>query len=75
LPAKVRTFIDHLVEYFQQPGQQARDPRTVAPARSVTGAAEVVADMDDLSLPELAADAARPSHKAARSRIAASSPF
>jgi hypothetical protein len=31
--------------------------------------------MDDLSLPELAADAARPSHKAARSRIAASSPF
>jgi hypothetical protein len=29
LPAKVRTFIDHLVEHFQQPGQQAasRDSR------------------------------------------------
>jgi hypothetical protein len=75
LPAKVRTFIDHLVEYFQQPGQQTRDPRAVTPARSANGAAEVAADIDDLSVPELTADARRPLHKAARSRIAASSPF
>ncbi|MFM0394691.1 LysR family transcriptional regulator [Paraburkholderia phytofirmans] len=75
LPAKVRTFIDHLVEYFQQPEQQTRDPRAVTPARSGTGAAEVAADIDDLSVPELTADAGRSLHKAARSRIAASSPF
>jgi DNA-binding transcriptional LysR family regulator len=75
LPAKVRTFIDHLVEYFQQPGQQTRDPRAVTPARSANGAAKVAADIDDLSVPELTADAGRPLHKAARSRIAASSPF
>ncbi|PRX27076.1 LysR family transcriptional regulator [Paraburkholderia sp. BL18I3N2] len=76
LPAKVRTFIDHLVEYFQQPGQQTRDPRAVTPARSGNGTAEVAAGMDDdLPVPELTADAARRLHKAARSRIAASSPF
>jgi DNA-binding transcriptional LysR family regulator len=75
LPAKVRTFIDHLVEHFQQQGQHARDPRTVTPARSAAEAAEVMTDMGDFLEPESSADAAHPMPKAARSRIAASSPF
>ncbi|WP_454871985.1 LysR family transcriptional regulator [Paraburkholderia xenovorans] len=78
LPAKVRTFIDHLVEYFQQPGQQPRDPRMMTPVRSVADKVdrvEMAKGAKSLPTPALSADAARPAHKAARARIAASSPF
>ncbi|EIF30994.1 transcriptional regulator [Burkholderia sp. Ch1-1] len=75
LPAKVRTFIDHLVEHFQQPGQQPRDPRTMTPVRAVADKVEMAAGAKGLPTPALSADTARPAHKAARARIAASSPF
>ncbi len=78
LPAKVRTFIDHLVEYFQQPGQQPRDPRTMMPVRSVADKVdrvEMAKGAKGLPTPALSADTARPAHKPARARIAASSPF
>lgn len=75
LPAKVRTFIDHLVEHFQQQGQPTRDPRTVTPARSVPEAAEVMMEMGEAPEQVLSADAAHPLHKGVRSRMAASSPF
>jgi DNA-binding transcriptional LysR family regulator len=75
LPAKVRTFIDHIVEHFQQPGRPTRDPRAMAPARSVAASPAAVTDADDLPVPALSGEAARPLHKASRTRIAASSPF
>ncbi|WP_144138586.1 LysR family transcriptional regulator [Paraburkholderia sp. BCC1884] len=69
LPAKVRTFIDHLVEHFQRDGQAARDLRSVPPL----AASRELEDEDDLaSRPVLSSDAPRPLHKAPRTaRIAA----
>ena len=75
LPAKVRTFIDHLVEHFQQTSPPARAPRVIVPARSVpepmanvevrpTAAAAAVA---------LPAGAVRRLPKVPRARIVASS--
>ncbi|MFM0593370.1 MULTISPECIES: LysR family transcriptional regulator [Paraburkholderia] len=68
LPAKVRTFIDHLVEYFQ-PGQpSSRD-------RSATASAFAVTALDpahDLPEADLHSEAVRPVRNAARTRSAAS---
>lgn len=75
LPAKVRTFIDHLVEHFQRQGQPARDPRAVTAARAVAQAAEVMTERGDLAEPELSGDALRPLHEGQRARVAASTPF
>ncbi|WP_341315505.1 LysR family transcriptional regulator [Paraburkholderia sp. IMGN_8] len=72
LPAKVRTFIDHLVEHFQHADEQARDPRTVAPPRALAGRPAYAED--DLPLPALAGEAARPLRKPSRGQIAAASP-
>lgn len=65
LPAKVRTFIDHLVEHFQQAEQRGRDPRVMGPARYVADAPVAVSDADGLPVLDLSADAARSAHKAA----------
>ncbi|SDQ61095.1 transcriptional regulator, LysR family [Paraburkholderia fungorum] len=78
LPAKVRTFIDHLVEHFQQTSPPARSPRVIAPARV---AAEPMANADvrtrsvsaapaEVTLPR---DAARRLPKVPRTRIVAAS--
>ncbi|ASV99149.1 LysR family transcriptional regulator [Paraburkholderia aromaticivorans] len=77
LPAKVRTFIDHLVEHFQPQGQQTRDPRARTQAGAASGAAEVMKGLKRSPEPELSVDAdgAPALHKVARSRIVASSPF
>ncbi|MBB5457201.1 LysR family transcriptional regulator [Paraburkholderia sp. Cpub6] len=77
LPAKVRTFIDHLVEHFQPDSAQARDSRSVAPVRVVAG----VSGSDAPRAREIADDAlgnsrtTRPVTRVARARIAASSQF
>ena len=70
LPAKVRTFIDHLVEHFQPASGQARDARIVAPACPV---ADALAETDNLAVAALSPEVARRLPKAARTRIVASS--
>ncbi|HYS67346.1 MAG TPA: LysR family transcriptional regulator [Paraburkholderia sp.] len=74
LPAKVRTFIDHLVEHFQQDGQPTHASRTLAPRRAVAGMPDYA---DGLPASALRGEEARPrpSHKASRGRsVAAPSP-
>ncbi|OAJ55211.1 LysR family transcriptional regulator [Paraburkholderia ginsengiterrae] len=75
LPAKVRTFIDHLVAHFEQTDRQARDPRATAVAlsKAITQVAGHDDVEDDLPVPDLSADTARPVHKAARERVVAAS--
>jgi DNA-binding transcriptional LysR family regulator len=71
LPAKVRTFIDHVVEHFQQAGEPARDTRIVAVANPV---ADALVGTDDVAVPALPRDVVRRLPKASRTRIAQSSP-
>jgi DNA-binding transcriptional LysR family regulator len=77
LPAKVRTFIDHLVEHFQPESGPARNSRSAAQGRAV---AEVTGS-DDLTTAETADDAlesrgtTRRVTRVPRTRIAASSQF
>ncbi|MFM0083796.1 LysR family transcriptional regulator [Paraburkholderia sediminicola] len=71
LPAKVRTFIDHLVAHFQRTDEHARDPRARMPRRAVAGSP---AYADDLPVSALPGDAARPTlpvSRADRSVVAA----
>ncbi|MFM0091687.1 LysR family transcriptional regulator [Paraburkholderia sediminicola] len=72
LPAKVRTFIDHLVAHFQRTDEHARDPRARMPRRAVAGSP---AYADDLPVSALQGDAARPTLPVSRARIVASSPL
>jgi len=72
LPAKVRTFIDHLVAYFQQTDEHARDPRATMPRRAV---AVSPAYADDLPVSALPGDTARAKHQPSRVGIVASSPL
>ncbi|MFM0337249.1 LysR family transcriptional regulator [Paraburkholderia fungorum] len=71
LPAKVRTFIDHLVEHFQR-GEQLplQGRRTMASTRTL---AVPPAYADDLPVSALPGEAARPLHKTSRSQVEASS--
>ncbi|MGF6657089.1 DNA-binding transcriptional LysR family regulator [Paraburkholderia youngii] len=77
LPAKVRTFIDHLVEHFQPESAQARDSRSAALVRAVAQ----VSGSDDQVTREMAEDAlertrtTRRVTRVPRTRIAASSQF
>src|SRR6202012_1034131 len=70
LPAKVRTFIDHLVEHFSQTDARARDPRPAVPRRAVAGSPVYAADLPVSALP---GDAARPKQRASRPGIVVSS--
>jgi len=74
LPAKVRTFIDHLVEHFQPGSEPARDSRRVAPMHAVarTLEPEHAAAMADDDVSE-ARGATRRVARAPRTRIAAPS--
>ncbi|MGF6772109.1 DNA-binding transcriptional LysR family regulator [Paraburkholderia sp. GAS199] len=73
LPAKVRTFIDHLVEHFQQNEEAARRSQHVAPLRAVTSSPAYDDDLPPSALPD---DTVRPTRKTASStRFAASSPL
>jgi hypothetical protein len=73
LPAKVRTFIDHLVAHFQRADDHASDPRARMPRRAVAGSPAYAADMPVSALP---GDTARAKPHASRSRIVvASSPL
>jgi DNA-binding transcriptional LysR family regulator len=70
LPAKVRTFIDHLVAHFQRTDEHARDPRARMPRRAVASSPVYA---DDLPVSALQGDAARPTLPVSRARIVASS--
>ncbi|AJZ58416.1 LysR family transcriptional regulator [Paraburkholderia fungorum] len=70
LPAKVRTFIDHLVAHFQQTDEHTRDPRAALPRR-VVSSSPVYAD--DLPVSALPGDTARPKRPTSRGGIAAAS--
>ncbi|NML97361.1 LysR family transcriptional regulator [Paraburkholderia sp. RP-4-7] len=70
LPAKVRTFIDHLVAHFQRTDDHARDPRATMPRRAVAGSP---AYADDLPVSALLGDTTRPKRQATRSGTVASS--
>jgi DNA-binding transcriptional LysR family regulator len=70
LPAKVRTFIDHLVEHFSQTDAQARDPRATMPRRAAAASAVYACDLPVSASP---GEAARPKRQASRSGIAVSS--
>ncbi|WP_434109730.1 LysR family transcriptional regulator [Paraburkholderia caffeinilytica] len=72
LPAKVRTFIDHLVAHFQRTDEYARDPRDLMPRRAVESAPVYADDLPVSALPD---DAPRPKHPVSRARIVASSPL
>jgi DNA-binding transcriptional LysR family regulator len=56
LPAKVRTFIDHLVEHFRQSDDRARDPRATMSRRSGAGSPVYAGE---LPVSGLAGDVAR----------------
>ncbi|CAE6782238.1 LysR family transcriptional regulator [Paraburkholderia haematera] len=78
LPAKVRTFIDHLVAHFQQTEAQSRDPRAMTPVRSagrspVAGAPVYADDLPVSALPPV--EGARPLRKPSRGHVAAPSPI
>ncbi|OLL30715.1 LysR family transcriptional regulator [Burkholderia sp. SRS-W-2-2016] len=85
LPAKVRTFIDHLVEHFQPESTPARLARGAANGRRVAepvgqAAVDLFDDVDPVSEAVAVADTARPARestrrvaRAPRTRIAASS--
>jgi DNA-binding transcriptional LysR family regulator len=70
LPAKVRTFIDHLVEHFQPAGEPVRASRIVAPGRPVAAS---LADADSAAVPELTRPLPKAAH-ARRTRVVESSP-
>jgi DNA-binding transcriptional LysR family regulator len=75
LPAKVRTFIDHLVEHFQHSSPPARVPRVIAPARVL---AEPMANADVRPVPSPAPatvtrEAPHRLQKVPRTRIVAAS--
>ncbi|HEY2024393.1 LysR family transcriptional regulator [Paraburkholderia sp.] len=77
LPAKVRTFIDHLVEHFQPGNEPARDSRRSAPtvaAARTAGPGEVAAPVMADDVPE-ARGTTRRVARASRTRIAAPAPF
>ncbi|MBN3846472.1 LysR family transcriptional regulator [Paraburkholderia sp. Ac-20342] len=77
LPAKVRTFIDHLVDHFQPGSGLTRDSRGVAFAPSVAEPVFGMAGADDFDAPELpdalreADEPARRVPHASRARVAA----
>ncbi|SIT39067.1 Transcriptional regulator [Paraburkholderia ribeironis] len=70
LPAKVRTFIDHLVEHFEQSGQQAGDTRNVTPASAVGDAS---CEADEPRVSAFSPSMARRLSKASRTRMVAAS--
>lgn len=72
LPAKVRTFIDHLVAHFQRADEYASDPRARMPRRAVAGSP---AYANDLPVSALPAEAKRPARPVSRARIASASPL
>ncbi|MFL9885743.1 LysR family transcriptional regulator [Paraburkholderia agricolaris] len=72
LPAKVRTFIDHLVAHFQQTDEHTRDSRAALPRRVVTSSPVYA---DDLPVSALPGDTARPKRQTSRGGIAAASPL
>jgi DNA-binding transcriptional LysR family regulator len=75
LPAKVRTFIDHLVEHFQPGDEPARDARRIAQMHAVARTAEpaeVAATVMADDVPE-ARGTTRRVPRMPRTRIAASS--
>ncbi|WP_233830419.1 LysR family transcriptional regulator [Paraburkholderia sp. ZP32-5] len=78
LPAKVRTFIDHLVEHFQPGSEPARDSRRIASTHAVARTAEpdpvaatAMADEDVLE----ARRTTRRMQREPRTRVAAPSQF
>ena len=75
LPAKVRTFIDHLVEHFQQPGQQAaqRDSRILTPACAVADSLAEKGDHDERAAATPPVSRSRALPKVSRTRVALSS--
>ncbi|WCM18087.1 LysR family transcriptional regulator [Paraburkholderia bryophila] len=70
LPAKVRTFIDHLVEYFQ-PGQPSARDRSAAATASAL-AVTALDPADDLPAADLRSEAVRSVRNVSRTRTAAS---
>ncbi|MFL9929365.1 LysR family transcriptional regulator [Paraburkholderia sp. RL18-103-BIB-C] len=70
LPAKVRTFIDHLVEHFQPAGVPVRGSRVVASAYPAVAS---LADTGGAAVPELTRRLPRTAH-ARRTRVVESSP-
>ena len=70
LPAKVRTFIDHLVAHFQRTDEHVRDPRARMPRRAVAGSPVYA---DDLPVSALPGETTRPTLPVSRARIVASS--
>lgn len=71
LPAKVRTFIDHLVEHFERTGQQVGDTRVVPPPRTV---GDALCDADQQPVDAFSPNAARRLSRGARMRMVVSSP-
>lgn len=69
LPAKVRTFIDHLVAHFQQAEEPARDTRIVAVANSV---ADALAEAGDLAVAAAQRGVTRRAPRTSRARAVAS---
>ncbi|SMG06194.1 LysR family transcriptional regulator [Paraburkholderia susongensis] len=80
LPAKVRTFIDHLVDHFQPGSGLTRDSRSAARVSAARPAAGLTSP-GDLARPELseesheAGEPARRLPRVPRARVAASSQF
>ncbi|MEZ0602105.1 LysR family transcriptional regulator [Paraburkholderia sp. IW21] len=69
LPAKVRTFIDHLVEHFRAADDRVRDPRAMTPRRAVAFSPAT----GNLPVAGMPGKAARPKPQASRARTLASS--
>ncbi|MFL9960811.1 LysR family transcriptional regulator [Paraburkholderia sediminicola] len=70
LPAKVRTFIDHLVEHFQPAGALVRAARIGAPGHPAVAS---LVHMDAVAVPELTRRLPEKAH-AGRTRVVESSP-